>query len=88
MPARPKKTIQEISVSEFKAKCLSLLEQVDKTKAPIRLTKRGKPIADVVPVSPEAADRDWLGFMSDRIKITGDIVSPIIDLDDIEALKD
>lgn len=53
MPAKSRKVIQEISVSEFKAKCLSLIQQVQKTKAPIRLTKRGKPIAEVVPVSPK-----------------------------------
>ena len=88
MPSRTKKAMQEISVSEFKAKCLSLLEQVEKTKAPIRLTKRGKPIAEIVPVFPEAKKRDWIGSLSHRTKIVGDIVSPIIDIDEIEAFKD
>lgn len=89
MPAKSRKVIQEISVSEFKAKCLSLIQQVQKTKAPIRLTKRGKPIAEVVPVSPEAdARRDWIGSLSAVTKITGDIESPIIDLQDFEVYRD
>lgn len=69
MSARPKKAIREISVSEFKTNCLSLIKQVEKTKAPIRLTKRGKPIAEVIPVSPEAdARRNWIGSLSGEMK--------------------
>jgi prevent-host-death family protein len=82
-----KKAIQEIAISEFKAKCLSLLEQVDKTKASLRVTKRGKAIADVIPVSPETEEPDWLGSMSGTLEITGDIVSPVIEIQEIEALE-
>lgn len=61
---------------------------MEKTKAPIRLTKRGKPIAELVPVSPEAVARhDWIGSLSGEMKIVGDIVSPIIDLQDFEVYK-
>jgi prevent-host-death family protein len=85
---RGRKAVREVAISEFKAKCLSLVDQVNKTKTPIRLTRRGVPIAEVVPVSPQT-DRDkWLGCMEGKIKITGDIVSPVVDLDTIEALKD
>ena len=41
--------MQEIAISEFKAKCLAFSEQVEKTKAPIRITRHGKPVAEVVP---------------------------------------
>jgi len=81
------KPIQEIAISEFKAKCLSLLEEVDKTKIPLRVTKRGKAIADVVPTAVDTEERDWLGSMSNRIEIVGDIVSPVIEIQEIEALK-
>jgi prevent-host-death family protein len=83
-----KNSIQEIAISEFKAKCLSLLEQVSKTKTPLRVTRRGKAIADVIPASPETEERSWIGSMSDSVEIIGDIVSPVIDTDTIEALKD
>lgn len=80
--------MQQIAISEFKAKCLALLEQVAKTKQPIRVTRFGKPIADVIPPSPPGKRADWLGSMADRIEITGDIVAPVIEETDWEALGD
>src|SRR6202158_845949 len=82
-----KKAIQEIAISEFKAKCLSLLEEVDKTKVSLRVTKRGRPIAEVIPASPNMEERNWLGSMADSMEITGDVVSPVIEIQEIEALK-
>src|SRR6266478_5827762 len=89
MPMRNKneKPIREIAISKFKARCLSLLEEVSKTKTPLRITRRGKAIADVIPTSSEAEERSWIGSMSGSIDIVGDIVSPVIDIEAIEALK-
>ncbi len=61
--------MQEVAISEFKARCLALLEQVRKTKRPIRVTRFGKPVADVVPPAPAAAQANWLGSMADAIEI-------------------
>jgi prevent-host-death family protein len=80
--------MQEVAISEFKAKCLALLEQVGKTKKPIRVTRFGKPVADVVPPMPDAEREDWLGSLADRMEIRGDILSPIIEETDWEALRD
>jgi prevent-host-death family protein len=88
VPAKPKTSIREVAISEFKAKCLSLLKQVSKTKTPLRVTRRGKPIADVIPASSETEERSWIGSMSNTVQIVGDIVSPVIDTETIEALKD
>ncbi len=79
--------MQEIAISEFKSKCLALLEEVNKTKQPIRITRRGKPVAEVVPVSP-SRKRRRLGSMAGTVKILGDIVSPVIDLNELEAYRD
>ncbi|PYX67584.1 MAG: type II toxin-antitoxin system Phd/YefM family antitoxin [Acidobacteria bacterium] len=79
--------MKEVAISEFKAKCLALLEQVQKTKKPIRVTRFGKPVAEVVPPSP-AAPADWLGSMKDTIEIVGDIVSPANEESDWEVLRD
>ena len=87
MPRRAKKSVHEIAISEFKAKCLSLLDQVNKTKTPLRVTRRGKAVADVVPPSSDSDERDWIGSMSGSLEITGDIVSPVIEIQEIEALK-
>jgi prevent-host-death family protein len=80
--------VEKIAISEFKAKCLALLEQVRKTKNPIRVTRFGEPVADVVPPAPSPQQTDWLGSMADSMEITGDIVSPIIEETDWEALGD
>jgi prevent-host-death family protein len=82
------KALQEIAISVFKAKCLSILEQVEKTKSPVRITRHGKPVADVVPTVPDVDRAALFGSMRDSIQILGDIVSPVIDLDEIEALRD
>jgi prevent-host-death family protein len=89
MPMRNKneKPIREIAISKFKARCLSLLEEVSKTKTPLRVTRRGKAIADVIPTTSETDERSWIGSMSDSIDIVGDIVSPVSDVEAIEALK-
>jgi len=80
--------MEEIAISEFKAKCLALLERVRQTKKPLRVTRFGKPVAEIVPPSPEAGPDDWIGSMQDTMKILGDIVSPVIDEKEIEALRD
>ena len=80
--------MQQVAISEFKAKCLALLEQVSKTKRPILVTRRGEPLAEVIPPAPAAARADWLGCMADRIAILGDIVSPVVEETDWEALRD
>ena len=80
--------MEEVAISEFKAKCLALLEQVRKTKKPIRITRFGKPVAEVVPAGPVEKRGSWLGSMAGTAEILGDIVSPVIDLNDFEAWRD
>jgi prevent-host-death family protein len=77
----------EVAISEFKAKCLALLEQVRRTRQPIRVTRFGKPVAEVVPPAPVVDRNSWIGSMKDS-KITGDIISPANDEDEWEVLRD
>lgn len=79
--------MKEVAISEFKAKCLAILDEVQKTKAPIRVTRRGKPIVEVIPPST-TVPRDWMKSMKGEVKILGDIVSPASDPDDWEVLRD
>jgi prevent-host-death family protein len=88
MASKTKRPTREIAISEFKAKCLSLLEEVNKTKRPLRVMRRGKPIAEVFPALPDVEEKSWIGSMSGTMEITGDIVSPVIDTREIEALRD
>jgi prevent-host-death family protein len=80
--------MEEISISEFKAKCLAILERVRKTRKPVRITRFGKPVAEVVAPSPMKDRAEWIGSMAGEMEILGDIVSPVIDENDIEALQD
>jgi prevent-host-death family protein len=80
--------MEEVSISEFKAKCLAILEQVRKTKKPVRITRFGKPVAEVVPPSPEKARGSWLGSMKGRMEILGDITAPATDPEEWEVLRD
>jgi antitoxin (DNA-binding transcriptional repressor) of toxin-antitoxin stability system len=68
--------MREINISKFKATCLAVLADVGRTRVPVRVTRLGKPIADIVPPS-EPSSESWLGCMRDTFEITGDIVGPI-----------
>ena len=63
-------------ISKFKATCLSALERVRRTGRPLRVTRFGKPVADVVRAAPTRPSRDWLGGMQDSLEIRGDVVGP------------
>ena len=66
---------KHVKASEFKAKCLALLDEVARSGDRLVVTKNGKPVADVVPHQPKK--QSPFGILKDSIKITGDIISPI-----------
>lgn len=78
--------IQTISISHFKATCLAVLETVRQTGQSVRVTRRGEPVAEIVPVTPGSNDATWIGSLSGTIRVKGDIVSPVADADEWEAL--
>lgn len=80
--------MQEIAISEFKAKCLAVLERVRSTKKPIRVTRFGKPVAEVVPPTVVEQRSSWIGSMKNSMRIKGDIVSPATDEHEWEVLRD
>ena len=79
--------MKEIAISVFKAKCLGILEEVRKTRKPIRVTRFGKPVAEVVPPSPEKATARRLGCMIGTGRILGDIVGSISDESEWDATR-
>lgn len=80
-------TMDEIAVSKFKATCLAALDRVRRTGRPLRVTRFGRPLADVVPAQPEAPTAEWLGAMKDRGRVVGDLVAPAAEADDWDALR-
>jgi prevent-host-death family protein len=69
--------MKEVAISVFKAKCLGIIEEVRKTRKPIRVTRFGKPMAEVVPPSPPKPIGRRLGCMVGTGEILGDIVGSI-----------
>lgn len=77
--------MQTIQASKFKARCLALMDQVARTGETIVVTKNGRPIAELRPHRRPRA-RSLIGKDRGRIRILGDIVSPV-GIEDWEALR-
>ena len=73
--------MREIAISKFKGTCLAVLEDVRRTGRPIRVTKFGKPVAEVVPAKAEPK-QSWAGCMRGLMESDDDIVGPIHAFDD------
>lgn len=72
--------MRTMQASEFKAKCLAILDEVQKTGEQITILKRGKPVALLAPVpQPRYPQDDLIG----SVTILGDIMSPTVADEDI-----
>jgi prevent-host-death family protein len=67
--------MKQIPSGTFKARCLAVMKRVQATGEPIIVTKRGTPVVKLVPV--QSGKVDIFGFMAGKVKIVGDIESPI-----------
>lgn len=68
--------MKKMAAGQFKVHCLAVMDEVQSKRESVLITKRGKPVAKLVPVEKEKDD--IFGFMAGKGKITGDIVSPIL----------
>jgi prevent-host-death family protein len=71
--------------AEFKAKCLALIDRVRDRGEPITITKRGRVVARLVPAGDED-ERPWTALRGQG-RWTGDPVAPVVEEDEVEALK-
>lgn len=67
--------MKTVQISKFKASCLEMLDQVQRTGEPLTITRRGEPVAVVHPAARGA--RPKFGCMSDSLKILGDLLAPL-----------
>lgn len=72
-------------MSRFKATCLAVLEKVRTTREPVLVTKRGVPIAEVVPVSRVGDEPRRLGVLTGRGTVVGDIIGPAVGSEEWES---
>jgi prevent-host-death family protein len=66
-----------VSISAFKATCLARLERVRRTGRRLLITKRGMPIAEVIPPAPQDRSATWLGSAAGTGRILGDLIEPV-----------
>jgi prevent-host-death family protein len=70
--------MKKMAAGAFKVHCLKVMDEVQSKRESVLITKRGKPVAKLVPVEKEKDD--IFGFMKGKgtVEIKGDIVSPIL----------
>jgi prevent-host-death family protein len=75
-----------LAISEFKATCLAVLEQVRRSGASVVVTKRGVPIAEIIPPSPATVGGEWIGAMRGTATFADDLIAPAADAGEWDAL--
>lgn len=75
--------MKSVTATEFKARCLSLLDEVRHTGEELLISKRGKPVAKVV---PETGEKPWLALRGTGA-FAGDPFAPVVEEADVESLK-
>lgn len=69
--------MRSIRASEFKAKCLAILDEVERTGEPVTILKRGKPVARLVP--PTRGESKYpQDSLKGTVKILGDVIEPVL----------
>lgn len=67
--------MKRMAAGKFKANCLKIMDDVRTTREPVLITKRGRPVAKLVPVA--TPPDDFIGRLEGIVKIVGDIESPV-----------
>jgi len=78
--------METMPISKFKARCLAVLARVNRTGKPVLITRFGEPVAEIIPPTSSARPERWLGSFRASGRIVGDIVAPVTDERDWEAL--
>jgi prevent-host-death family protein len=72
--------MKKIGAGAFKANCLAIMDEVQTKCETVIITKRGKPVAKLVPIKPDTDD--IYNFFAGKGSITGDVVSPALTLEE------
>ncbi len=66
----------QISAAKFKTNCLGLMDDVRRTRKPVLITKRGRPVARLMPVE-DTVTKSLHGYLKGSVTVKEDIVAPI-----------
>ena len=75
----------QLSISEFKATCLGVIEEVRRSGQSVLVTRFGVPVAEIHPPPPPERSERWVGRMAGTGKILGDIVAPATESSEWDA---
>jgi prevent-host-death family protein len=77
--------MKSIPAGEFKARCLRIMEEVRTKRVTVLITKKGRPVAKLVPADEDADD--VFGRLRGVVEISGDVESPVLAPEDWKALR-
>ena len=77
--------MKKMAAGSFKANCLAVMDEVQAKHETVVITKRGKPVAKLVPLNTETDE--ICNFLAGKSTVTGDIVSPAISPEEWGELK-
>ena len=77
----------KIGATEFKAKCLELMDRVQAKRETFVITKRGKPVARLVPLE-RTHGGGLLGCLAARASVTRDITGPAVAAENWETVRE
>jgi prevent-host-death family protein len=77
--------MRTMPAGQFKARCLKVMDEVRSTREPVVITKKGRPVAKLVPA--DGQPDNVFGCMRGEVEVIGDIVSPAVPLEDWEILR-
>jgi prevent-host-death family protein len=76
-----------VTATDFKAKCLALIDEMNRTKVPIIVTNRGKPVAEMFPAGAKQDAKPFIGSMKGTVSGYDDPFSPAINPEEWEAMQ-
>lgn len=77
--------MKTMPAGEFKARCLRVMDDVRKYRVPVVITKKGRPVAKLVP--PDEPPTGVFGCMAGTARIVGDVESPVLPPEAWEAVR-
>jgi prevent-host-death family protein len=79
--------VRTMAAGEFKAKCLSVMDEVRAKRIPVLVTKNGKPVAKLVPLELPEGEDPLDAFYYGKIEIVGDIFSPLYSDEELDEFE-
>jgi len=77
--------MKTVAAGVFKTNCLALMDEIQAKREPMIITKRGKPVVKIVPVKED--EDEIFGFLKGKLTIVGDVVGPVVPLEEWGRLK-